>query len=84
MRFLLLILIAIPVAGIADSITPSHRCNRPATLSALAGDAEKFAHERQVAAYRQCLGDFIREQERAARVHSDAARQAQNELSRVQ
>lgn len=66
----------------ADMIEPSHHCAKPLRPSEFASEAERVAFNRQVGLYRQCLTDFIAEQEREARLHSDAARKASAELRR--
>lgn len=78
----LLLLLVLPLAVQADMISPSHNCFRPARPSQLATDEEHTSFARQVAAYRQCLMEFIDEQNREARLHSEAARMANDELKR--
>lgn len=75
-------LLFIPLFVNADMITPSHSCSRPASPSHFASETERIAYRRQAGLYRQCLSDFIDEQERAARVHTEAARRAGEELQR--
>ena len=82
MKILLLILL-LPVTAFADMISPSHNCFRPARPSQFATDAERTSYDRQVGAYKQCLSSFINEQNKEARLHSEAARNATNELTRV-
>lgn len=75
-------LLLIPLSLGADMIMPSHNCSRPASPSHFASEAERIAYRRQAGLYRQCLSEFIDEQERAARMHSEAARRAGDELQR--
>ena len=82
MKILLLILL-LPVTAFADMISPSHNCFRPARPSQFATDAERTSYDRQVRAYRHCLSSFINEQNKEARLHSEAARNATHELTRV-
>ena len=79
-RFALLMLI--PLCARADTIEPSHHCAKPMKPSQFASDAEHIAFNRQAGLYRQCLSDFIDEQTREARLHSEAARKAGDELQR--
>lgn len=79
-KFVLLVLIS--QFAYADMIEPSHHCARPLKQSQFASEAERVAFDRQVGIYKQCLSDFIDEQTRAARLHSDAARKAADELQR--
>lgn len=78
----LLLLLFLPLSVRADMISPSHNCVRPAGPSHLATDGERASFALQVAAHRQCLMDFIDEQNKEARLHSEAARMANDELKR--
>ena len=80
---LLVLLTLLPITVLADMISPSHNCARPARPSQFATDAERASYARQRGAYKQCLSNFINEQEKEARLHSEAARNAANELNRV-
>ncbi len=80
---MLVLLALLPITLLADMISPSHNCARPARPSQFATDAERAGYDRQVGAYRQCLSDFINKQEKEARLHSEAARNAANDLTRV-
>lgn len=79
-KFMLLVLF--PLSVHADMIEPSYSCVRPAKPSQFASEAEHIAFRRQAGLYRQCLMDFINEQNREARVHAEAARQANELLQR--
>lgn len=80
---LLVLLTLLPITVVADMISPSHNCARPARPSQFATDADRTSYDRQVGAYKQCLSNFINEQEKEARMHSEAAMNATNELNRV-
>jgi len=67
---------------VADMITPSHTCPKPIRVSQFASPEEQAKFNRQVTIYKQCLSDFINEQNKEARTHSEAARNAVNELKR--
>ncbi len=67
----------------ADMISPSHTCSKPIKVSHFASQAEQAKFDRQVRAYKQCLSDFINEQNKEARMHSEAARNATNELKGI-
>ncbi len=76
-----------PVTGaspvFADMISPSHTCSKPIKVSQFASQAEQARFDRQVRAYKQCLSDFIKQQNKEARMHSEAARNATHELKGV-
>lgn len=80
---ILTVLAVLPLIVHADMISPSHNCSKPGTPSQFATDAERRAFDRQVRTYKQCLSDFVREQEKEARMHSEAARSASNELKQI-
>jgi len=73
-----------PIIGaspvLADMISPSHNCSKPIKLSHFASQADQAKYDRQVGAYKQCLSDFINEQNKEARMHTEAARKATNVL----
>ena len=68
---------------LADMISPSHTCAKPITPSQFANRNDIANFDRQVGKYKQCLTDFINEQNKEARIHSEAARKATNELKAV-
>ncbi len=72
---------AVPV--IADMISPSHTCAKPITPSQFATREDHAKFDRQVGKYKQCLTDFVNEQNKEARMHSEAARKATNELKQI-
>ncbi len=67
----------------ADMITPSHTCARPITPSQFAPREDLTNYDRQVGKYKQCLTDFVNEQNKEARMHIEAARTATNELKQI-
>jgi hypothetical protein len=87
MTFLKFILVGMLVFGslsaFADMISPSHNCSKPMKPSHFASHADQAVFDRQVGAFKQCLSKFINEQNKEARLHSEAARQATNELKGV-
>ena len=78
---LLIVLGAVQV--LADMISPAHTCFKPIKPSQFATHVDQAKFDRQVAAYKQCLSDFINEQNKEARMHSEAARKATNELKQI-
>ena len=78
---LLLMIGAAPV--FADMITPSHTCAKAIKLSQFATREDHARFNSQVGKYKQCLTDFVNEQNKEARMHSEAARKATNELKSV-
>jgi len=76
-----------PVIGaspvFADMISPSHTCSKPITPSHFANRHDLANFDRQVGKYKQCLTDFVNEQNKEARMHSEAARKATNELKQI-
>ncbi len=77
---ILLMICGAPV--FADMITPSHTCAKPFTPSQFATREDHAKFDRQVGKYKQCLTDFVNEQNKEARFHSEAARKATNELKK--
>ncbi len=67
----------------ADMISPSHTCAKPITLSHFANREDLANYDRQVGKYKQCLTNFVNEQNKEARMHSEAARKATNELKQT-
>ncbi len=79
-----LLLPAIVTAPVlADMITPSHTCAKPIKPSQFATREDHAKFDRQIRQYKQCLSDFINEQNKEARMHSEAARKATNELKKI-
>jgi hypothetical protein len=76
----LALLVLLPLSVHADMITPSHNCSKPVNRSQFASEAEQATYRRQVNSYRRCLSDFVNQQNKEARMHSEAARIADNEL----
>ena len=79
----LAVLVLLPLSVHADMITPSHSCAKPVKPSQFANEAAQATYRRQVTSYKQCLSDFVNEQNKEARLHSEAARNAGNELNRI-
>ena len=79
----LALLALLPVVVYADMITPSHNCSKPLNPSQFATEAERAAFTRRESSYKQCLSDFINEQNKEARMHSESARMADNELRQI-
>jgi len=80
---ILTVLALLPLTVHADMISPSHSCSKPNAPSQFATDSEHRSFDRQIRTYKQCLSDFVREQEKEARMHSEAARSASNELKQI-
>ena len=72
-----------PSSAFADMISPSHTCAKPMKPSQFATRVENANFNRQIGKYRQCLTDFVNEQNKEARMHSEAARKATNELKGI-
>ena len=66
-----------------DMISPSHNCSKPMKPSHFADQATLSEFDRQVGAYKRCLSDFINKQDKEARMHSEAARKATDELKGI-
>ncbi len=80
-RIAVLVLLSVTVC--ADMITPPHNCSKPSTPSQFATEAERGAFNRQIRTYKRCLSDFVNEQNKEARIYSEAARSAANELNQI-
>ncbi len=77
------LLVFASLSAFADMISPSHNCSKPMKPSHFASQADQAVFDRQVGSFKQCLSKFINEQNKEARMHSEAARQATNELKSV-
>lgn len=75
-------ILAASFAG-ADVIAPSHNCAKPLRPSHFATAADERNYRRQLDTYKRCLSDFVVEQNKRARMHSEAARIAENELRSI-
>ena len=82
---LLSVLLSIFVAGAvsADMISPAHTCVKPIKPSHFATREGRNKFDRERRKYKQCLTDFVNEQNKEARMHSEAARKATNELKAI-
>ncbi|NGZ98675.1 MAG: hypothetical protein CV089_21605 [Nitrospira sp. WS110] len=62
--------------GQADMISPSHFCSRPFKPFEFTSPSERELFLLEVEIYKQCITDFVEEQERAVRAHRQAAEEA--------
>jgi len=69
--------------ALADMISPSHSCAKPFKPSQFATREDQVNYERQLGKYKQCLTDFVNVQNKEARMHSEAAMNAANELKGI-
>lgn len=63
-------------AARADMFTPSHSCSKPYKLYRFNSEWEVQQFRDDVEDYKQCIGDFVEEQEDAVRKHQSAAQEA--------
>jgi hypothetical protein len=73
----------LPLSVNADMITPSHNCAKPASPSHFASETDRASYQRRLGAYKRCLSDFVNEQTKEARMHSEAAKLASDELKQL-
>jgi hypothetical protein len=78
---LFLIIGASPV--FADIITPSHNCSKPIKPSQFASQMDRSNFDREARLYKRCLSDFMNEQNKEARMHTEAARNSANQLKAI-
>ena len=64
---------------LADSFQPSHYCNKPYKPYQFSSDYEIQRFNQEVETYKNCMSDFIDEQNDAARKHQRAAEEAIDE-----
>jgi hypothetical protein len=66
--------LAIP--GQADMFSPSHSCSRPYKPFEFTSRSKQELFLLEVESYKQCITDFVEEQEGAIRAHRQAAEEA--------
>ena len=75
----LLFLVLFVSSARADMFTPSHSCSKPYKPYQFTSDWEVTQFQDDVEAYKQCISDFVEEQEDAVRRHQEAAQEAIDE-----
>lgn len=75
-RYLVLILVAASLQGSADSFQPSHSCSEPTVPYEFDDEFERQNFINEVEEYKQCLSDFVEEQNDAVQKHKAAAEEA--------
>jgi hypothetical protein len=73
---LTLIVAAMPVPVVADTLALSHTCTQPYKPAQFADNTEVAMFNESVAEYKQCIANFADEQHEAAALHRRAANQA--------
>lgn len=85
MRRLLLVaaaaslVLALPVAAVADDWTPRHRCMKPVKPFQFTSEFQVRSYKDEVEEYERCIDAFVRKQKAAVEAHREAAKQAVNE-----
>lgn len=69
-------------AVLADIFTPSHSCRKPIRPIEFSSDWEVAMFKDDIERYKQCISDFVDEQNEAASRHQDAAEAAVDEWNR--
>lgn len=72
-------LIALAGTAHSDMITPSHFCSKPYKPYRFSSEWEMQRFQDEVEDYRQCIRDFVEEQEDAVSKHQAAAQDAIDE-----
>ncbi len=75
----LVFFISIITPASADIFTPSHSCSKPYKPIEFNDQHEIDNFMNEVEAYKQCISDFVEEQNDAARKHQNAAEEAIDE-----
>lgn len=75
-RYLTIALLAIATQASADSIQPSHSCYEPSIPYEFNDDFERQRFINEVEEYKECLSDFVDEQNDAVKNHQAAAQEA--------
>lgn len=78
----LLVLLWAALPAYADMIAPSPPCSKPYKPISFTSQYEIDSFQRDVAAYKRCLSEFVEAQNRASRVHLKAAEEAIEEWNR--
>ncbi|MDQ7089129.1 MAG: hypothetical protein Q9M50_00550 [Methylococcales bacterium] len=65
--------------GFADSYSPSHSCSKPSKPYEFEDEYELESFKSNVEQYKQCIEDFIEEQNDEAQEHLNAAEEAASE-----
>ena len=66
----------------ADRFAPSHFCSKPYKPYRFTTEWEVNSFNNQVETYKNCIEDFVTEQNTAAKKHQDAAEEAIEEWNR--
>lgn len=74
-----LLFIALSTSAQADMISPSHYCSKPIKLYEFTDEWQITQFKNEVERYKDCISDFVDEQNEAARKHQDAAEEAVEE-----
>ena len=80
---ILLLIIFFGISTIqADMITPSHMCSKPYKPLEFTSQYEVDTFNDDVRRYKQCIVDFVEEQNQAIKNHQDAQEEAIEEWNR--
>jgi hypothetical protein len=80
-RAVLVVLSLVPLASStqADMFTPSHSCSKPYKPYKFNSEWEIRQFQDDVEDYKQCISDFVEEQDDAVRKHQNAVQEAIDE-----
>lgn len=73
---LYLLLLALSTTAFSDIFQPSHSCSKPYKPYQFNNQYEVDSFNDDVNSYKQCINDFVEEQNSAVRNHAEAAEQA--------
>lgn len=79
LKFFTLILALASVSVYADNYSPSHSCRKPIKPYKFTSNWEVEQFKDDVARYKQCISDFVYEQNEAVENHKRAAKNAIDE-----
>jgi hypothetical protein len=74
--FVALCLTALPVSAQADMFSPSHYCRKPIKPYEFTDEWQISRFKNELQRYKDCISDFVEEQNDAARKHQEAADEA--------
>ncbi|WP_036302936.1 hypothetical protein [Methylotenera sp. L2L1] len=78
-RFTVLSVLAtllIPITASADMFTPSHSCRKPYKPYEFQSKYEVETFNNDVKRYKECISDFVEEQDEASKKHLEAGQDA--------
>ncbi|WP_211252160.1 hypothetical protein [Arenimonas metalli] len=79
---MVLVVACLPLCAQADMFAPSHSCRKPIKPYEFTSEWEVSQFKDDVERYKQCISDFVEEQNDEAEKHQEAAQDAIDEWNR--